>query len=182
MPLVKCSSVGKSRTSHRARQLQKRDRRYSTSIRKSTMAVARGLIQQLSAPFSSFFPALTSTRSRPTLTSIRDYLQPTLRASTAISLAVRIGLVPSILAGLWEGILRAVPKKKTSHRKKRQRFMAGKALQDVTALNRCSACGAVKRAHLLCPGCIGRKQRPFCETKNLHLTYVRCSGYVEVWA
>ncbi|KAF6224054.1 hypothetical protein HO133_010628 [Letharia lupina] len=62
--------------------------------------------------------------------------------------------VPSILAGLWESILRAVPKKKTSHRKKRQRFMAGKALKDVTALNKCSACGNVKRAHLLCPFCV----------------------------
>ncbi len=38
--------------------------------------------------------------------------------------------------------------------KKRSRFMAGKALKDVTNLNRCSACGNVKRAHLLCPYCV----------------------------
>ena len=62
--------------------------------------------------------------------------------------------LPSILSGLWESVLRAVPKKKTSHSKKRSRFMAGKALQDVTALNKCSACGTVKRAHLLCPFCV----------------------------
>lgn len=62
--------------------------------------------------------------------------------------------IPSILSGLWESILRAVPKKKTSHRKKRQRFMAGKALKDVTNFNKCSACGNVKRAHILCPYCV----------------------------
>ena len=62
--------------------------------------------------------------------------------------------IPSFLADIWEAVLRAVPKKKTSHRKKRQRFMAGKALKDLTSLNKCSACGNVKRAHLLCPYCV----------------------------
>ncbi|KAK6430682.1 hypothetical protein LTR95_013159 [Oleoguttula sp. CCFEE 5521] len=62
--------------------------------------------------------------------------------------------IPGILEGLWEGILRAVPKKKTSHMKKRHRFMAGKGLKDVTALNKCSACGKLKRAHVLCPYCV----------------------------
>jgi ribosomal protein L32 len=38
--------------------------------------------------------------------------------------------------------------------KKRSRQYAGKALKDVTALNKCSACGNVKRAHLLCPYCV----------------------------
>jgi ribosomal protein L32 len=27
-------------------------------------------------------------------------------------------------------------------------------LKDVTSLNKCSACGNVKRAHLLCPYCV----------------------------
>lgn len=66
----------------------------------------------------------------------------------------------SIWAQLWDSILRAVPKKKTSHRKKRQRFMVGKALKDVTNLNTCSACGNVKRAHLLCPYCIKGERAP----------------------
>ncbi len=35
--------------------------------------------------------------------------------------------------------------------------MAGKALKDVTALNRCSACGHVKKAHVLCPYCVKGK-------------------------
>ncbi|EMD62689.1 hypothetical protein GGP41_003503 [Bipolaris sorokiniana] len=61
--------------------------------------------------------------------------------------------IPS-LADIWDGILNAVPKKKTSYRKKRQRFMAGKGLKDITSLNRCSACGRVKRLHILCPYCV----------------------------
>ncbi|KAF2745699.1 mitochondrial ribosomal protein-like protein of the large subunit [Sporormia fimetaria CBS 119925] len=61
--------------------------------------------------------------------------------------------IPS-LSEIWDGVLKAVPKKKTSHRKKRQRFMAGKGLKDVTNLNRCSACGRVKMAHVLCPYCV----------------------------
>ena len=62
--------------------------------------------------------------------------------------------VPSLISDIWESILRAVPKKKTSHMKRRHRFMAGKALKDVHSLNKCSACGNVKRAHLLCPYCV----------------------------
>ncbi|KAJ9193571.1 hypothetical protein DTO166G4_598 [Paecilomyces variotii] len=62
--------------------------------------------------------------------------------------------VNGILSGIWESILRAVPKKKTSHMKKRHRQMAGKALKDVKNLNRCSGCGQIKRAHLLCPNCV----------------------------
>ncbi|KAL8751825.1 MAG: hypothetical protein Q9199_006162 [Rusavskia elegans] len=70
------------------------------------------------------------------------------------SISLRLGVLPSFLSDLWDSLLRAVPKKKTSHRKKRQRFLAGKALKDVTSLNKCSACGNVKRAHLLCPYCV----------------------------
>ncbi|KAJ5212700.1 54S ribosomal protein L32 [Penicillium cinerascens] len=62
--------------------------------------------------------------------------------------------VPPILADLWESVLRAVPKKKTSHMKKRHRQMAGKALKDVQSLNKCPGCGQVKRAHMLCPHCV----------------------------
>ncbi|KAI7549257.1 hypothetical protein KC317_g14619, partial [Hortaea werneckii] len=62
--------------------------------------------------------------------------------------------IPSLLGEIWEGILKAVPKKKTSHMKKRHRQMAGKGLKDVTALNKCSACGRPKRAHVLCPYCV----------------------------
>lgn len=59
----------------------------------------------------------------------------------------------SWLGDIWDSVLKAVPKKKTSHMKKRHRQMAGKALKDVTALNTCSSCGRTKRAHVLCPYC-----------------------------
>ncbi|CRJ80677.1 hypothetical protein BN1708_000338 [Verticillium longisporum] len=56
--------------------------------------------------------------------------------------------------GIWEGILRAVPKKKTTHSKKRSRLMAGKALQDVTSICKCPGCGQPKRKHVVCPHCM----------------------------
>ncbi|KAK4133214.1 WD40 repeat-like protein [Trichocladium antarcticum] len=61
--------------------------------------------------------------------------------------------IPELLEGIWEGILKAVPKKKTSHMKRRHRQMAGKALKDVTSLCKCPACGELKRMHFLCPHC-----------------------------
>ena len=96
----------------------------------------------LSAPSLRLQPPSPSSRY-----SLFSHLLP-----LVLPAAVRLGL-PS-LGSIWESILRAVPKKKTSHRKKRQRFLAGKALKDVTELNRCSACGNVKKAHVLCPFCV----------------------------
>lgn len=59
--------------------------------------------------------------------------------------------------------------------KKRHRQMAGKGLKDVTALNKCSSCGHVKRAHLLCPYCVSG--RPLVHSGNCvytdHLTEVQ---------
>lgn len=89
-----------------------------------------------------------------TFEPFRHLLQPMLKTQWDVPSLTRLG-ISSMLAGIWESILRAVPKKKTSHRKTRQRFMAGKGLMDVTALNKCSACGNVKKAHLLCPFCVG---------------------------
>ena len=113
----------------------------------------RLLSPPLLAPLTTASQATMSPLRTQTASLFGHVLPPTLQLSITIPMVARFD-VPSILAGLWESILRAVPKKKTSHRKKRQRFMAGKALKDVTALNKCSACGNVKRAHLLCPFCV----------------------------
>ena len=86
-------------------------------------------------------------------------LSQSIEAATTLPHPIHSNL-SSIWAQLWGSILRAVPKKKTSHRKKRQRFMTGKALKDVTNLNTCSACGNVKRAHLLCPYCVKGERAP----------------------
>lgn len=69
--------------------------------------------------------------------------------------------VPGLLSDLWESVLRAVPKKKTSHMKKRHRQMAGKALKDVRNLNTCPACGQIKRSHVLCQHCVESMEKLF---------------------
>ena len=118
------------------------------------MALARAFLPSLgiASPWSIMYQRTVRTRSA--LNISQQLISAALpRLSIAIPINFTLG-IPSILSGLWESILRAVPKKKTSHRKKRQRFMAGKALKDVTNLNKCSACGNVKRAHLLCPYCV----------------------------
>lgn len=68
------------------------------------------------------------------------------------AISLNLPSLPS-LEEIWDGILKAVPKKKASHSRRRHRQMAGKALKDVTELCRCPACGGVKRMHFLCPTC-----------------------------
>lgn len=82
-----------------------------------------------------------------------------------MSLAVRnlatelINKLPS-LAYLNIGILLAVPKKKTSHQKKRQRLLTDNAdrnnVQFMNNLNKCPSCGNYKRMNALCPFCVGQ--------------------------
>lgn len=62
--------------------------------------------------------------------------------------------VSDVISTIWESILRAVPKKRSSYSKKRSRQMAGKGLKDLINLNRCSSCGRTKRMHVLCPYCV----------------------------
>ncbi|CAI6338722.1 unnamed protein product [Periconia digitata] len=120
------------------------------------MALAR----PLPPLWQTLLPALNGPAARrpllnlPLLQRLTHPLRmlPTPFASLAIP-SLSLPTFPS-LGDIWEGILKAVPKKKTSHRKKRQRFMAGKGLKDLTSLTKCSACGRVKRAHILCPYCV----------------------------
>ncbi|KAF4126346.1 large subunit ribosomal protein L32 [Geosmithia morbida] len=67
--------------------------------------------------------------------------------------------IPGLLGDIWESVLRAVPKNKTSHARKRHRQMAGKALKDVNNLCKCPGCGAVKRTHRLCQNCLEDMRR-----------------------
>ncbi|KAF3170446.1 hypothetical protein TWF106_001577 [Orbilia oligospora] len=93
-------------------------------------------------------PAATSVLWRTTASSsIFSFLVPTL----AVGLRINI---PPIISEIWESILKAVPKKKQSHSRKRMRQLAGKALQDIKALNECPGCGSLKRSHHLCPTCV----------------------------
>lgn len=123
------------------------------------MAAAHVTTRSILTAFLPRFTASTpSTTSRFATLYSRQLALP-LFPSLSIALpAIQLN-VPGLLEGIWESILRAVPKKKTSHMKKRHRQMAGKGMKDVTSLNRCSACGHVKRAHLLCPFCVDGKQK-----------------------
>ena len=57
-----------------------------------------------------------------------------------------------VATDLWDSILKAVPKKKTTHSKTRMRS-ATKGLKDRTDINNCSACGKPKLAHTICLDC-----------------------------
>ncbi|KAF2673710.1 hypothetical protein BT63DRAFT_421838 [Microthyrium microscopicum] len=73
------------------------------------------------------------------------------------ALPIPVGQLPrpsSILQDIWDGILRAVPKKKTSKSRSRSRQFAGKALKDVMFIVKCPSCGRPKRAVYLCPYCV----------------------------
>jgi len=91
--------------------------------------------------------------SVPTLSRIRSTLSepPSLTFLPALSLFPHVG---SLLRDIWESVLRAVPKQRTSHSKSRHRRMAGKALKDLIAVVKCPSCGRPKRSHYLCPYCV----------------------------
>ncbi|KPI35794.1 putative 54S ribosomal protein L32, mitochondrial [Cyphellophora attinorum] len=93
-------------------------------------------------------------------------------SSLSIALPTAAISIPSILSDIWEGILQAVPKKKTSHMKKRKRFMHNNKLKDITAINKCPACGKPKRQHFLCPYCVSEIREAWNkESKAATTTY-----------
>lgn len=84
-------------------------------------------------------------------------LPPAFTLPKSFFLAVT-SIIP-IFTGIWDSILRAVPKKKTTHSQKRKRQLIGKALQDKKNLTRCEACGDWKLLHTLCESCVKSIQR-----------------------
>lgn len=94
-------------------------------------------------------PPSPSIRQWPLVSRTSSVLTQSLLPAVTVSLTV-----PGFLSDIWESILRAVPKKKTSHMKKRHRQMAGKALKDVKNLRTCPGCGQMKRSHILCSHCV----------------------------
>lgn len=99
--------------------------------------------------FRSLDSVSASVRRWPLFALNSAVLSSTILRPAPISISI-----PEILSDIWESVLRAVPKKKTSHMKKRHRQMAGKALKDNKNLNKCPGCGQIKRAHVLCPNCV----------------------------
>ncbi|KAM0249102.1 hypothetical protein ACHAP5_003042 [Fusarium lateritium] len=100
---------------------------------------------------SAFLPRLSS----PTLISAVSFRQFTQKFLPTLSIAIPgVSLNLPTIDDIWESVLRAVPKNKVSHSKKRSRQMAGKALKDVNSLCKCPGCGQPKRTHRLCQTCL----------------------------
>jgi len=96
--------------------------------------------------------AISATRTS-TFYALKSFLPRLSLPAFAVPVAIHLN-IPTLLPGVFESILRAVPKKKQSHSRKRMRQLAGKALKDVNALSMCSSCGKVKRLHILCEHCV----------------------------
>lgn len=111
-------------------------------------AVSAPLFSRLAVP--SIFPS-----ARLSFQQFTQKLFPTL-AIAIPGLSINLPTLDDI----WESVLRAVPKNKVSHSKKRHRQMAGKALKDVNHLCRCPGCGEIKRTHRLCQTCLERMDCP----------------------
>jgi large subunit ribosomal protein L32 len=124
-------------------------------------AVAHPL--RTAANLASLLPNLSSpvllASSRSFALYSRQLSHPLLPALSLAIPAIQLNL-PTLLGDIWESILRAVPKKKTSHMKKRHRQMANGKLADITSLCRCPGCGQLKRMHRICPHCMGSRSPP----------------------
>lgn len=68
----------------------------------------------------------------------------------------------------WEGLLWAVPKKRTSHSKKRMRF-AHKYLKPKSNFIVCHQCKNLKLLHVLCGHCLKETLRQTAETRRNEL-------------
>ena len=120
------------------------------------MAIPRGI---MAANLYSLLPRIlqSSTFTAAHAAPITAVSWSSVLPSASITIPTITLNIPGAISDIWEGILRAVPKKKTSHMKKRHRQLAGKALKDVKSLVRCPACGKPKKAHMLCPYCVAGK-------------------------
>ncbi|KAI1616555.1 hypothetical protein EDD37DRAFT_73990 [Exophiala viscosa] len=107
----------------------------------------------MALPTTTATSILSSLFLRRTATTLSSLSSRTLLSASIALPAISIS-IPGLVSDIWEGILRAVPKKKTSHSKKRHRQLAGKALKDVKAINECPGCGRAKKMHTLCPYCV----------------------------
>lgn len=118
----------------------------ASQILSSTMS--QMLPRVVVSPFASSSAGGAGRWSR-FIQSSSAFVPQTLLRPAALSLTI-----PGLIADIWDSVLRAVPKKKVSHMKRRHRQMAGKGLKDVKSLNTCPGCGNIKRAHVLCSHCV----------------------------
>lgn len=109
----------------------------------------------MAAVTASLVPLLASTTAAASRCSMLYSRLFSPRLLGPLSIAIPgVSLKLPTLDDIWESVLRAVPKKKTSHSRKRHRQMAGKALEDINGLCTCPGCGDIKRTHRLCQKCL----------------------------
>lgn len=70
-----------------------------------------------------------------------------------------------LATSLWDGVLWAVPKKRTSHSKKRKRMMH-KYLKPKHNVTLCQKCGNAKLFHTLCGHCLKETLRATAMIRN----------------
>jgi large subunit ribosomal protein L32 len=136
-----------------SKQGQLCSRRFS-SVKNNLQGTMSLLNHNLSASIFKLLPQFLQSQRLFQPTQLSQFLYTPFLPSAVLSIPSISLHIPGLLGDIWEGILKAVPKKKTSHMKKRHRQLAGKALKDVNSINTCPACGKPKRAHLLCPYCV----------------------------
>ena len=146
-------------------QIRARETRHHLGYTTARAMALAAPSQQLRAAAPSLLSRLFSVPASPTsrfsLVSARQPSIPSFLLAAPVSIQLNLPSIPSLLEDIWESVLRAVPKKKTSHMKKRHRQMAGKALKDVTSLCKCPACGQTKKMHYLCPHCTASQLFPY---------------------
>ena len=91
---------------------------------------------------------------------------PSFNPSVRWTLPTITSIIP-VVTGIWDTILRAVPKRKTTHSRKRKRQLVGKALPDKKNLTRCEACGDWRLLHTLCGSCIKSIQKDWRNRERL---------------
>ena len=122
---------------------------WATSSRSVSFAVAPSLSIALRFRQSTLLtlrlPSLPCSSCSSTNTPAYALATPTPTTPLATS-------SPWDIVSLWDGLLRAVPKKKVSHSRKSMRA-ANKGLKDRSDLVHCSGCGKPKLHHHICSYC-----------------------------
>lgn len=158
--------------------------RYHSTAPITTMsAVLRlnGLLAQTSLTKTIFLFALPALPALPSVSQlIPQWAAPIFNGSSS---DLRLKELKELLERKREppfmfdngAILRAVPKKKPSYKRTREKRLAPgeKQMKPLENLGRCAACGRVKRSHFMCMHCFGeiraflkeKKKQLFGETK-----------------
>lgn len=133
----------------------------------SPYSVLDGLRREIITRARIIFGALAArpgaSTSRERGEESRDF--NTLTYNAAVSNPIHVHDVPCEPNTIWDGYLWAVPKKRTSHSKKRMR-MAHKYLKPKHHYQTCPHCQNLKLQHMLCGHCFRETMKRTAELRN----------------